>query len=256
MTDLATFIDTTATIVTQQVPLQSMTDAVVLVEAYISDIGGWIPDDPSLPNGNGHLANSYTEQQSADAITTTAFNAVYDVAFEVSLTLRVQVAAKLSVGLTLSDAAIAMENEVADFVTARINESDLPLRVETLNTQSTQITETTLSAQSVYGVYNSDTGESTTPDIRVLIQDDVVDTVNKIVDYKATTLRFVRDTYGLDDTWNVVSVYTEPNAPIAIQIRKYIDNDYTTLDTGDTTTYVFNVSPETYQIVSGVILNA
>ena len=68
MTDLVTFINETAIIVTGLIPLQSLDDALILVQAYISDVGGWVPDDPLFPEGDGQPANGFTEQQSAEAI--------------------------------------------------------------------------------------------------------------------------------------------------------------------------------------------
>lgn len=248
MTDFTTFVNETATLVAAELPLQSISTALVLIEAYVSDVGGWIPDDASVPNGDGQLANGFTEQQTADAVTTIAFNSIYDLNFEVSLIVNVQLASKLTNNLDLDSAAVSVTNRLAQFVTDLINDSELPLRVESI------ATETAVADRAVYGQFNSDTGESTTADIRQSIQADIEGT-DKIVDYKASTLLFVRTTYGLDNTWNVTSVYTELNQPITLQIRKYTTTLYTDLDTGSTSTYVFTVSPITYGIVSGVILN-
>lgn len=241
MTELVAWINQTAAILLGQVPLQSLDSAVALVEAYISDVGGWLPVIQQQPNGDGAPANGFTEQQSADAITVNEFNAIYDLNFTVDVTLDVQIIDKLSDGLDVSTAAVSMANQLTDFLTARINESSLPIRLNNVGVQ------TVISGR-------SDLGGNTTQAIRQTIAADLAGT-DKLVDFKATTLLYARNTYGLDNTWNVRSVYTEPNEPIVVFIKKYTNTTYAALDGTSTRIYVFTISPATYTIVSGVILS-
>ena len=248
MTDLPTFANDTALLLLGQLPLQSLDSATILVYSYISDIGGWIPDNPLDPLGNGHLANSFTDQQAADAITVQQFNSVYDINFSVTITLNLQASAKLTEGLTLGDAAASMVNQVADFITTTVNDSTIPLRVDDT---STQITD---SDRSIVGGYSIIDG-NTTQAIRQIIDSDITAIgTTKDIDYKGLALLYVRNTYGVDDTWNVHSIYTEIDQPISVIIRKYTDTTYAALDSGNTSVYVMNVSPTTYQIVTGVII--
>lgn len=240
MTDLSTFLHDTAVILIGELPLQSLDSAINYVNQYLSDIGGWVPDDPIHPNGPGHPFNNFTEQQAADAITTNEFNKVYDVEFTVTASVRVQFAEKLTAGLTLGAAAASMQNHVSDFITNAINNSFVPVNVLSTSTQTTV-------------VGGSLTSGFTTQSVRQLIATEI-SSPTKDVDYKALALSYVRNTYGVDNTWNVSSLYTETNQPIAISIRKYTNTTYSTLDGGDTTIYLISVSPTTYQIVSGVIV--
>lgn len=240
MTDLNTFINDAAVLLLDELPLQSLDSAVTYVFAYISNVGGWIPDDPLDPNGDGHPANSFTQAQVADAITTQEIDAVYDINFTITLDLNVQNSAKLTSGLSLPAAAASLANQVSDFVTNSVNNSIIPLRV---TATSTQITD---ASRSLLGGY-------TTQAVRQLIASDIADD-DKDVDFKGLALLYVRNTYGVDTTWNVHFVYTELNDPIAISIRKYTNTTYATLDGGDITNYVINVSPTTFQVVTGVIL--
>lgn len=242
MTDLSTFIDETAVILLTQLPLQSLDSSVNFIYQYISNNGGWVPDDPLHPNGDGHVANDFTEQEVADAITTNEFDAVYSIDFTVTTDIHLHFAEKLTNGLTLAAAAASVQNHVSNFITTAINTSPIPLRVESTSTQTTTI------ANSMVGGYTTQTirqNIATELDALPGTKDD---------NYKGLALLYVRNTYGEDDTWNVHSVYTETDAPIAVIIKKYTDNTYATLDVTSIKIYVINVSPTTYQVVTGVIV--
>jgi hypothetical protein len=248
VSDLITFISDVALIILNQLPLQSLDSATVLAYSYLSDTGGWVPDDPLNPNGPGQPFNGETEQEFADAITIQQFDTIYDINFTVTLTLNLQAITKLTDGLSLNDAAASMVNQVSDFITDSINNSPLPLRVESTSTQVTD------SDRSIVGGYTIEDG-NTTQALRQIIDDDLTDfDTIKDIDYKSLALLYVRNTYGLDHSWNVHSIYTEIDNPITIIIRKYVDQTYAALDTNDLTVYVMNVSPTTYQVVTGVII--
>lgn len=241
MTTYTDFVDATALLIVNELPLQSLDSAVGLIVAYISDVGGWVPDDMSQPYGDGAPANGFTEQQSADAIYAEEFAKVYDLEFQVTLTVTVQAAAYLSGGLSINAAGLSMAGQVSNYVTDQINNASIPLRVESVGSQTT---ETELSVL----------GGLTDQTVRQAVADAITGT-DKIVDYKALTLKYVIDTYGLDDTWNVASVFWRADQPINIMIRKYTDNSYAALDGDSSTIYVLNISPVTYAVVSGAIID-
>jgi len=242
VTDLINFINETSTIVVKQVPLQSLDSSADLVASYIADTGGWLPDSPLRPTGEGKPANGLTPQENADLITTDAYNSVYNLNFQVNVTLNVQVAEKLTPGLDLPTAAFSMANLLTDFITDRINDSELPLRVDDVGIKAP------ISDRSCLGGY-------TTPEIRQTIADDLLNaSTTKIVDFKASTLLYTKNNFGLDDTWNVVSVYTEASEPIAVEIQKYTTETYDTIDDTSNKIYMINISPDTYVAVAGVIL--
>lgn len=241
MTDYATFITGAAGLLTKELPMQSLDSAVAFVTSYISDVGGWVPVIQQNPNGDGAPANGFTQQQVADAITTQQFGEVYDLNFNLQITLNVQMVTKLGAGLTLNAATTAMTSMLQSFVDNAINNSSLPIR---------QVSNDSIA--SVSGA--SELGGLTTAAIRVGIATTLAG-VNKIVDYKALALKYARNTYGIDNTWNVKSVYTEVSNPIAVIIAKYTNSTtFTTLDGGTTRIYVFFISPVTYEIVSGAII--
>jgi|ERR1051326_6378955 hypothetical protein len=246
MTDLTTWIDTVSQLVIDELPLQSVQTATVLTEAYLSNIGGWIPDDIGQPSGEGHPNGSPTEQESADAITVDAFAAVYDLNIQATINVSIQISAKLTPGLTPIETVIQnMQNQIAEFITNQINDSELPVRTDSVDVDS--LTPDVFGDRSSLGGILDQT-------IRQGIVTDLAG-ADKVIDYKALALQYVLDTYGLDEKWNVVSLYTEPTQPIVVQIQKYTDTTYATLDGGNTTIYVISISPDTYGVVSGVILN-
>lgn len=238
--DLSTWIDTTAQDLVAELPLQSLDAAVAQAYLYLSDVGGWVPDNNLLPTGPGVPANGFTPQQAADAITADAFASVYDIALDVVVNVRVHGIAKFTSGLSLDTAAASIAAQITEFLTTEINNSPIPVRLESTSTQ-------TISTP------NSSAGGIIDQSVRQNIQDSITNG-NKIVDYKALTVVYLRNTYGLDITWNVFSVYTEVDTPINIIVRKYTDDTYSTLDLGDTRLYVINVSPTTYGVVTGAIL--
>jgi hypothetical protein len=242
MDDLVTWANTTAALLTTDLPLQSLNSAVNLAFAYISNVGGWVPNDPSDPNGPGAPANSATETEAAATIAAQQYAEVYDLNFQVLVTVECQMTAQLGFGLDLAAAAAALSPDVAAFITTAINGSSIPVRVNSVSTQ------TPTSGKSLIG-------GQTTETIRQIIASDLIGD-NKIIDYKELALQYATTVNGLDDTWNVQSVYSQNNTPVVVTIVKYADNTYNTLDTTSTTIYVYSVSPTTYQIVTGVILNS
>jgi len=239
MTDLTlpAWIDATAAIIITELPLQSRDSATLYTSSYLSNVGGWVPDNILIPQGPGNPANGFTPQQAANAITAEQLAQVYDLNFLVTIQVEVQVASKLVPGLTLNQAAGAVLSQVTQFVTTEINNSDLPMRVDSVN-----------AGTPISG--GSGLGGATTTGMRVSIQADIISGF-KVIDYKANTLNYARRQYNLDTTWNVGSVYTELNQPIAVIIQKYTSTSYSTLDTGTTTFYIFTVSENTQVVLSG-----
>lgn len=243
MSDFVTWVNNTAIILTTVLPLQSLDSALNYVNAYLSDTGGWIPNDPMMPLGEGLPAVGGTEQDAAEAILDAQFLEVYDVNFNVGLTINVQMAAKLGIGLDITGATTAMSAMVESFITDRINDSILPLRVTT-------------DAMSVSADPDlSDLTGQTSPEMRVAIAAGIAGD-DKLVDYKMLALKYAQDTYGIDNTWNVQYIYREITGPIVVTIAHYTDDStWATLDGGTTQIYVFSISPDTYQIVTGAIID-
>lgn len=244
MTDLITFLNETSLLVLDELPLQSLNDSLLLVYAYISDVGGWVPVDPLDPTGNGAPANNFTEQQVADAITEIEYSAIYDIDFEVVVTVKVHGVAKLTPGLTLNSAAASMSAQMETFVIDTINGSPIPIHVDSVGTQSPDIPRSSL-------------GGYTTPELRQQTETDIngLPMSEAVIDHRAIAILYVRSTYGVDDTWSASSVYTQINNPFMIIIQKYTDTTYTVLDISEPRKYIIGVSPTTFRVTSGVIID-
>jgi hypothetical protein len=239
--DRPTWITTTAALVTTELPLQSLSAASDLVVEYLSNVGGWVADNILIPLGPGQPANHFTEQQAADAIVTEQFGTVYDLNFHATATIVCQFATQLGPGLTLEEAAAAMAAEVTNLITNSINNSNIPIRVNSIDSQNVV-------------TLNSELSGTTDSAHRQLIQADLTG-VAKIIDYKEIALQYARTINGIDATWNIKSVYTESNSPIVMTIVKYTDITYVTLDTSSHVAYVYSVSQDTNEVVSGVIID-
>jgi hypothetical protein len=79
-------------------------------------------------------------------------------------------------------------------------------------------------------------------------------TGGKQLDYKVLALQFATATYALDSYWNVYTIYAETGDPISIELRRFTDTTFASLDPGTTTRYLIGLNPDNYLITSGSFL--
>jgi len=229
----------TATIsVMGKLPSQTYDSAFILVEAYLSNVGGWVPDG-SDPVGPGHPADNSSPDEAATNIHTEELAKVYDTNLVITVQLRTQFVRKLTAGLDEPDVIAAIQSDVETWLTNRIANSPLPLEV--------------VQVDNVTGTVDGN-GELTAA-TRVALNTTVV-AGGKFDDYKAVALAFARNRYTLDTYWNVSDIHYETNSPIILQIGRYTALDYLTLDPNTSLGYVIAVAPDTYVVTGGGITTA
>lgn len=239
--DLLGWKTTTATILVGLIPSQSFESAFVLAETYLSDVGGWNPDNGGDPTGIGQPVNGQLPEAAANSIFDIEHSKVYDVAVIAPIELQFRFTQKLPAGLGEVAVLGAIQDAVENWLKANVLISDrFPVTVD---------------ANGV-GVISGNligTGETTSAE-RVAVAARA-DSDDKITDYKTAALVFARIKHLLDDNWNVMSFYTEPTKPITVIIRRYTSTTYLDLDEAVTQKYVIVVNPDTYEVVSGVSLS-
>jgi hypothetical protein len=233
---LAAWLNTTTSVLLVTLPLQDYNSANVYVMVYLSTVGGWVPNNPTMPDGPGIPANSAIPSAAALSIANTQFSSVYDFNFQISIVLNLQDIGKLTPSLSFSSAAATLSGDVSNLLINLIDNSGLPLSISSIS--------------GVSYTSNSATVGQTTAAIRQLIRSEIV-AGGILTDYKALALQYAIADYLLDDTWNVQSIYTEPNTDIAIIITKYTNTTYNTLDGTNDIIYVIVVGADSHQIFSG-----
>lgn len=221
-----------------RLPLQSYASALVLVEAYLSNVGGWTPTDPADPLGEGEPANSATPEEAADDIAETQYANVYDMDIAVPVVLSVRFPRKLNSSLTEEQALAAIQPLIENWLEGRIDETTVPFRISSVGIATGSV---------------ESSGEQTTAN-RVEIQETIA-AGGKLIDPRAIAVSLARSRYDLDETWNASTVYTEDSQPIVVIVEKYLDDDYEFLDPDAEQKYVLEVNSDTYTVTAGSIVN-
>lgn len=230
---LASWKTDTAIILLGTLPLQTLDSANVLVEDYLSATGGWVPEDPSDPVGPGEPASGETSPQAAQSIADEQLERVYNIDIAANIKVNFNLVQNLDPGLTDNDVIILIEETVNNFIADQFGCTNMELA---------EVTDFDTDIQR---------GGTTTADIRVMANAEV-ESGNKLIDPVAISLDLARDRFGLDDKWNVVYIYNEPDQDIVAQVEKYTDTTYTLLDNSSGTQHVVTIDAANYQLASGV----
>lgn len=232
---LKSWREATAQRVVLEVPNQSFETAIALAEAYLSEVGGWNPIDPTQPVGEGLPVTGETPEQAAESIRNLQANQVYVLNFTAHLNIRGFFMANLAPGQDATSALNAIEDEVRDYIQNSLGPRLGYLEVNHISAEIASNGNTTgEERRAIRTSYN----EGDTTDPRVI------------------ALREARQANNLDETWNVSFCFVDPTQerPISIIISKYESTSFETLDSGATTQYVYKLNPRTYRVQTGVQL--
>lgn len=233
MTTLAGWRTSAANLLVEAIPLQTFDSSVLLIDAYLASVGGWVPDDVGDPTGEGSPVNGDTPEEAVAAIVEQQLDRMYrlDATLQVELTL--QFVSNLAPGQSDEDVRSQMQPLIEALLEVEFGSSLLNFSNFT-NLSGPIITGGTLDAVQ-----------------RVEIQG-LIATASFAHDPRAVAVNAARNIYALDDLWNVENYYTEVNQPIVTIIRKYTTLTYVTIDTAETLRYVIGVNRDTYVIESGI----
>lgn len=226
---------TTITALVTRLPLQTFESAIPLVDVYLSSVGGWVPNDPFDPVGQGFPANGFTPVEAADAITLQQVQRVHRLSAQIPLVVSLEFTANLAPGQTDQDIIAQMQPLIQDFLERQFQNEPIAL-VSTGTITGTVTAGGALTATTLQAINTQISAGS-------IKQDPIRVAVNA-----------ARVLYNLDNTWNAVTAYTEPDQELVVVIQKFTNTSYTTLDTSATTQYVFAVSFADYRVTSGTAI--
>lgn len=225
---------TTATRLLNILPLQTYSTAMVYVEAYLSSVGGWVPDLIENPGGEGEPANGQRPEEAAVSIRVQRSSTVYRIKGKVTVELDYDLCVSMPPNLSDEDALHQSQIDIRRVIDAQIGKSNLKPGDIIANTGSIgKGIEPTAAERVSYHEKSLLSGQDTDP---------------LVIALKQTRLM-----YSLDQTWNINEVYTEPEQPIVVTFIKYTDSSYTEVAQHSQRKYVVIVNPTDYKVSGGVV---
>lgn len=222
----------TAIILLGELPLQDLDSATARVELYLSQTGGWIPEDDSKPTGAGEPATGETQNEAADSITQEELERVYNIKVRANVNIDFHLVQNLDPGLSDEDVKILIEESVEAFIEQQF------------------VCTTTEYIETIDYTTETDRDGNTTTEERVTANDEVT-SGDKLIDPLSISLSFARDRYDLDVLWNATYMYNEPGRDIVTLVEKYINTSYETIDDSSVTQYVVTINATTYELATG-----
>jgi hypothetical protein len=226
---------TTATALIIRLPLQTFETVLPMIDAHLASIGGWIPNSTTDSTGPGFPANGFTPEQSADAIAVEQLARVHRLSATIQVTLNLEFIANLAPGQSNTDVISQMQPLISDFLESQFRNEPVDL----------------VSVNAITGTVTP--GGTLTAAQRQAVQASIA--AGEIrQDPRRVAVNAARTLYNLDTTWNVDTMYTEPDQELVVIIRKYTNTNYTTLDTAATNQYVFSIGFEDFRVISGIVI--
>lgn len=226
---------TTATALIYRLPMQTFAAVLPMIDSYLASVGGWIPNSNLDPLGEGFPANGIDPAGAADAITAERIGRVHRLSATISVTLGLEFLANLNPGQPDDDVIAQMQPMIEDFLVRQFENEPIDL----------------VSVGTIVGSVTP--GGQQTPAQRQAIQASIL--AGEIrQDPRRVALNAARTLYNLDTTWNVETVYTEPDKEFVVVIRKYTTTQYTDLDSAVSNQYVFGIGAEDYRVINGIVI--
>jgi len=203
-------------LVARLIPGHDLDGAKSLAEAWLTDNGGWIPNDVGDPTGEGMSSGGETDEEAADAISSEQIGRTKHLTMTVPLTVRAAVSGSFATGTTTAD----MRDALKSFIESRIESlftSDGSVPVSFTWTSSTTSVRST-------GNMNAAA--------RVDVEAEIAAGEN-LSDCASVAVSAARGHYGLTNLWNASFVYTKDNDPssqVYVEVRKYGSTSYDSLD--------------------------
>ena len=233
--DLSGWRNSSAVALTGKLPLQTYESSQLLVETYLANNGGWIPDNPANPTGPGVPVTGETPDEAADSITAQQYDKIYNMKIIADISVSFNYLTNMTTGQSVEAVLTSLQTSLDDFLQSQLTTTDLSLVSLNSTTGTTTLGGFLTAAQ------------------RVSIYNDLVD--GKSTDPQALALKSARDIFTLPATWNVESSYTEVGNKIVITLRKYTTIQFDTIDPNVTQKYVMTMNPDHYTLESGLYIN-
>ena len=214
-------------------PMQDFDSAFAKVESYLTSVGGWVPDDASEPTGSG-IPNSGEDPETAvSSIFSNELGKVYHLNLEGNITFGLQCNVSLSPGLSDDDVFSFSYDYIVDVLNRAL--------------ENTNVRIVEVSDDIVGTVTPGITTEQQRQNISILAGED------NPKDPYAIALKSAREVFSLGNYYNAEYLYTEPNRPLFVLIRKYTNETFSDIDQTSSEQYNIKLNPTNYAVLGGHI---
>lgn len=227
---------TTSTLLISKLPSQTYDSSVVLIDNYLSDVGGWVADAGQPSTGDGEPANGATPDTAVSEILLDQSAHVYRLSANMTLNLKLEYVANLSAGLSDSDVIDQMSAGITEFIQNQLDSS--PMNFVTISAITGPVTN---------GAYLDSTQ-------RISIQSAIVNN-NYQSDPRAAAMAAAQNLYALDSTWSIDAYYIATDHPIIVSIKKYTSDQYIDIDPTAGHQYIISISHTDYKVVGGIAIS-
>ena len=116
---------TTSTLLISKLPSQTYDSSVVLIDNYLSDVGGWVADVGQPATGEGEPVNGATPDTAVADILLDQSTHVYRLSANIALNLKLEYVANLSAGLSDADVIDQMTAGITSFMQNQLSSSPM-----------------------------------------------------------------------------------------------------------------------------------
>lgn len=220
-----------------RLPNHDLDSARALATSWLSDNGGWIPDDVGDPSGEGEV--SATDIEVADAVRALELARTKTVTVEFPVTLITSITGSFGSGTTAGDIVELFQEKLESRLSELIG-VDQKNTVKILS-YDWLAGKTTLRSTGLFDV-----------DDRTGVEQEISEGGegggSNLMDPAAIATSHIRNFLGLDNTWVSTFVYSKDNddqTPVSVEIKKYTDTSYSVLDDSATSLYVVTLDRNT-----------
>lgn len=186
-----------------------------LATAYLSSIGGWVPDDVGDPTGDGAPVDDPSDESVVEEIVGQQLDRSRTIVVDVPVIVRASVSGAFATGTSDSDVMDALEADVEARVAAALSGSSL----EVISYEWGDRTIETSRNDGALSV-----GERTALQASISGGD--------LLDPAAQAVSWLRELLGLTDTWMASEVYSRDasqSSAVAVTIVRHTSTAYTAL---------------------------
>lgn len=223
---------TTSQLVMDRLPGHDYESARALVDAHLISLGGWVPSDENLPEGEGAPNGGSTETQAADAIETAQLARINTLTITVPVVLEMQIPGNFASGTSESEMVTSLQSSIESRVSGVL--SDLNgFSIDSYTWASVS------SSNRAGGTLNQSAMQSVDTEVKAGAP---------FEDPAAIATAHARESLGLNDTWVATSLYLRTTGTLGVTIEKFTANTYSTDDGGVDYHYVVSLDRTTLDV--------
>lgn len=229
MTTLSQWKQTVILGLIEGLPLQDSVSAEALVDTYMIEAGGWVPDNNLDPTGAGNIANEATTDEVIAEIIENEYASIYESKTNLTVSFQFSTLTHLTPGLD--------EDEVRSAIDGLLRDSFRDHLVKLGFTVTNVLLDSSVSEEG--GIFTKERRlrlETESPELSV----------------SCLGLKRARAYYGLDNLWSVSANYIRPDRAAILILRRYENSTYDAVDSSTSYFYVVKIDPIIKTMISGV----